>query len=63
MPTNWLSTDEGERTMTQYKGFDREEDARDWAHRESLIYDTDEECREECERLLKSIEEGDTYAN
>ena len=49
--------------MTQDKGFDREEDAREWAHRESLIYDTDEECRAECERLLESIEEGPTDAN
>jgi hypothetical protein len=26
-----------------------------WAHRKSLIFDTDEECQEECERLLKTV--------
>jgi hypothetical protein len=35
--------------------FDRLEDAQEWAHRQSLIFDTEEECQEECERLLESV--------
>lgn len=30
-------------------------EAREWAHRESLIYNTDEECQMEAERLLTTI--------
>lgn len=35
--------------------FETEREAEEWAHRESLIYDTDEECQEECERLLATV--------
>ena len=35
--------------------FDKLQDAQDWAHRTSLRFDTDEECREECERLLQTV--------
>ena len=31
------------------------EDAQEWAHRASLIFDTDEECQAECERLLTTV--------
>jgi hypothetical protein len=34
--------------------FEKLSDAQEWAHRESLRFDTDEECQEECERLLKT---------
>lgn len=35
--------------------FETIQDAEEWAHRESLVFDTDEECQEECERLLKTV--------
>lgn len=35
--------------------FETLQDAQDWAHSQSLIYDTDEECQSECERLLASV--------
>ena len=35
--------------------FESEREAEEWAHRESLIYDTDEECQAECERLLRTV--------
>ena len=35
--------------------FETLSDAQDWAHRASLVFDTDEECQEECERLLKTV--------
>lgn len=42
-------------TETEYTpDFDTRQDAEDWAHRKSLVFDTDEECQEECERLLKT---------
>ena len=42
--------------MTETKRFDFDKvlDAEEWAHRESLIFDTDSECQAECERLLKT---------
>ena len=35
--------------------FETLQDAQEWAHRKSLIFDTDEECQQECERLLSTI--------
>lgn len=35
--------------------FETLSDAEEWAHRTSLVFDTDEECQEECERLLKTV--------
>lgn len=41
--------------------FERITDAEEWAQRQSLIFDTDDECRAEAERLLEecSIRERD----
>jgi hypothetical protein len=35
--------------------FEKLSDAEEWAYRTSLVFDTDEECQEECERLLKTV--------
>ena len=35
--------------------FERTIDAEEWAHRKSLIFDTDAECQAECERLLATV--------
>lgn len=35
--------------------FEKLSEAQEWAHRESLKFDTDDECHAECERLLKSV--------
>ena len=43
--------------------FETMNDAQEWAHRKSLIFDTDEECQAECERLLKTVTVRERDAN
>jgi len=42
------------KTATAYD-FETITEAQDWAHRTSLIFDTDAECQAECERLLTTV--------
>jgi len=41
--------------------FETVQEAREWAHKQSLVFDTDEECQEEEDRLFNecSIKERD----
>ena len=47
-------TNHTSRSDAVMKDFESRQDAEEWAHHTSLIYDTDEECQSECERLLRS---------
>lgn len=41
-------------TQERHYDFETIRDAEEWAHRESLVFDTDDECHVECQRLLEN---------
>lgn len=43
--------------------FETMREAEEWAHHESLKFDTDAECQTECERLLQTVTVRDRDAS